>query len=87
MPLIVRPLKTTVFQSISDLREDAEQGDLAAVAHVGEHIAEGGRVAGHLQPDVEALLHAQFLLRVGDAARVRTSSASVAPIFLASSSR
>ena len=31
------------------LGRDAEHGDLAAVAHVGEHVAEGGRVAGHFE--------------------------------------
>ena len=77
MPLMVSLLKTTVFQSISVLRQDAEHGDLAAVAHVGEHVAEGVRVARHLQPDVEAFLHAQLLLRVGDRCRCATSSASV----------
>ena len=45
---------------------DAEHGDLAAVAHVGQHVAKGLRVAGHFQADVEALLHAQLLLHVGE---------------------
>ena len=41
---------------------DAEHGDLCAVAHVGEHLAEGAGIAGHLQADVEALMHVEFLL-------------------------
>ena len=41
---------------------DAEHGDLCAVAHVGEHLAEGGGVAGHLEADVEAFLHVELLL-------------------------
>src|SRR5262249_46498668 len=48
------------------LFRDAEKGDLAAVAHVGEHIAECSRAAGHLQAHVEAFLHPQFLLHFGD---------------------
>ena len=52
----------TVFQSMAiSLRGDAEHGDLAAVAHVGQHVAEGAGVAGHLQADVEAFLHAELL--------------------------
>ena len=47
---------------------DAEHGDLAAVAHVGEHVAEGVGVAGHLQADVEAFLHAQLFLGARDRA-------------------
>ena len=43
---------------------DAEHGDFAAVAHVGEHIAEGVGVAGHFEAYVEALLHAELLLEV-----------------------
>ena len=41
---------------------DAEHGDLAAVAHVGEHVAEGVGVAGHFEADVEAFVHAELLL-------------------------
>src|SRR5262245_206719 len=37
---------------------NAEDGGLAAVGHVGEHVAESGGVAGHFQADVKALLHA-----------------------------
>src|ERR1035441_3759511 len=40
-------------------------GDLCAVAHVREHVAEGGLVAGHLQAHVEAFSHAEFLLYLG----------------------
>ena len=57
----------TVFQSMAISFGDAEHRDLAAVAHVGEHVAEGRRIAGHFQADVEAFLHAELLLRLGDA--------------------
>ena len=50
---------------------DAEHGDLAAVAHVGEHVAERRRVAGHFQADVEAFAHAELLLHVGQRRRSR----------------
>ena len=40
------------------------------------------RVARHLQAHVEALLHAQLLLDARRCSRVRTSTASVAPILL-----
>lgn len=45
---------------------DAEHSDLRAVAHVGEHLAKGGGVAGHLEADVEAFLHVQLLLDLGE---------------------
>ena len=45
------------------------------------------RVAGHLQADVEAFLHAELLLDVCDRLASRTSTASVAPILRASSRR
>ena len=61
----------TWFQSMAiSVGGDAEHGDLAAVAHVAEHVAEGGGVAGHLEADVEAFVHA--------AARVCTSLSVVA---------
>ena len=41
---------------------DAEHGDLCSVAHVGEHLAEGVGVAGHLETDVETLVHVKLLL-------------------------
>ena len=41
---------------------DAEHGNLCAVAHVGEHLAEGAGIAGHLEADVEALVHVELLL-------------------------
>ena len=56
----------TMFQSMAiSLVGDAEHGDLAAVAHVGEHVAKAGRVARHFQADVEAFLHAELFLRLG----------------------
>ena len=39
-------------------RCDAEDGDLAAIVHRVDHVAEGGRRARHLQPNVEAFGHA-----------------------------
>lgn len=45
---------------------DAEEGDLSAVEHIGEHVLESDGHAGHFHPDVEAFLHAQFLLDVLD---------------------
>src|SRR5262245_11373623 len=44
---------------------DAEHGDSAAVAHVRKHVAEGGAVARHFEPDVESFLHAEFSLDLG----------------------
>ena len=41
---------------------DAQHRDPGAVAHVGDHVAEGGGVAGHLQAHVEALGHSELLL-------------------------
>src|SRR5580704_3280014 len=41
---------------------DAEHGDLCAVAHVCEHLAEGAGVAGHFEADVEAFVHLELLL-------------------------
>ena len=40
----------------------AEQRDAATVGHVGDHVAERLGMAGHLEPDVEALAHAQLFL-------------------------
>src|ERR1700753_274264 len=45
---------------------DAKHGYLCAVAHVGDHVTERRWIARHLQANVEALLHAQLLLRIGD---------------------
>src|SRR5262249_14633086 len=44
-------------------RRDAEHRDLSAMAHVGEHLAEGRWIARHLETDIEAFLHAELLLR------------------------
>ena len=79
----------TVFQSIAiSSRRDAEHGDLAAVGHVGEHVAEGRGVAGHLQADVEAFLHAQLASARRRASRCATSTAQRRrPSCCASSSR
>src|ERR1700739_2414754 len=41
---------------------DAECGDLATVAHVGDHVAQSLRVAGHLQAHVESFGHLELLL-------------------------
>ncbi|SPF34488.1 hypothetical protein SBA4_150005 [Candidatus Sulfopaludibacter sp. SbA4] len=41
-----------------------QHGDAGAVAHVGNHVAEGGGAAGHFEPDVETFRHAQFFLHV-----------------------
>jgi hypothetical protein len=68
MPWMVSMLKMTLFQSMAICSlGNAEHGDLAAVAHVVDHVAEGGGVAAHLQADIEAFLHAELLLHVGDA--------------------
>lgn len=45
---------------------DAEEGDLAAVEHVVEHVFEGLRDAGHFHADVEAFFHAELFLNVFD---------------------
>jgi hypothetical protein len=45
---------------------DAQHGDFAAVAHVGEHVAEAGGVAGHLQAHVEAFLMPSFFWTSGE---------------------
>jgi hypothetical protein len=50
-------LKITWFQSMAVLGRDAQDRDRAAVVHGAQHLAQGGRIAGHLQPDVKALLH------------------------------
>ena len=73
----------TVFQSIAiSFGGNAEHRDLAAVAHVGEHVAEGRGVAGHLQADVEAFRHAEFLLHVGQRRLADVRRAQVTPILL-----
>ena len=72
MPLIVSMLKITGFRSsVISLGRDAEHGDPAAVGHVRDHVAERVRVAGHLEADVEALLHAELALDVGEVALAR----------------
>ena len=69
MPLMVSMLKTTVFHSMAIwLGGNAQHGDFSPVRHVGDHVAEGGGVAGHFQADVKSLLHAQFLLGVAQVA-------------------
>ena len=63
-------LKITRFQSIAISSDGIpSMRDAAAVRHVGEHVVQRGRVAGHLEPDVEALRHAELALRVGDRCR------------------
>ena len=62
-------LKITRFQSIAiSSAGDPEHRDAPAVRHVGEHVVERGRAARHLEPDVEALGHAELALRVRDRA-------------------
>lgn len=45
---------------------NAEEGDLAAVEHIREHILERLRNAGHFHADVEAFLHPEIFLDVFD---------------------
>src|SRR5579863_3388936 len=45
---------------------NAQHGDASAVRHVGDHFAEGGRVARHFQTYVEALAHAECFLGARD---------------------
>ncbi len=45
---------------------DAEHGDFASVADVGEHFAEGCGRAGHFEADIEAFAHAELFLDFGD---------------------
>ena len=53
----------TVFQSmVIGSLGDPQHGDLPAVAHAGQHLAEGPAVAGHLETHVEALLHPEVFL-------------------------
>ena len=40
--------------------QDAKQRQLAAVVHRLDHVAQRARIARHLQPDVEALVHVDF---------------------------
>src|SRR5580700_6845324 len=46
------------------LRRYAEDGDRAAMVHGAQHLAKRRGVAGHLQSDVEPLLHAEILHRL-----------------------
>src|SRR5690242_2958718 len=41
---------------------NAEHGNFCAMTHITEHVAESGRVAGHLEADVESLVHTELLL-------------------------
>ena len=71
----------TSFQSIAaSSAQDAEQGDLAAVVHGADHVAQRLGVARHFEADVEALVHVDLghHLRAASAGRART--ARVAPI-------
>ncbi len=43
---------------------DSEHGDFCAVAHIGQHVAEGGGITGHLEADVEAFGHGELFLDV-----------------------
>src|ERR1700674_4866206 len=44
---------------------EAQHGDSSAVRHVRDHVAQRTRLAGHLEADVESLLHAELLLDLG----------------------
>src|SRR5438552_3362980 len=44
----------------------AQHCDFSAMAHVVDHVAEGHGMAGHLEPDVETLLHTEFPLRLAN---------------------
>src|SRR5919108_51502 len=46
-------------------RRDPEQCDATPVAHLIEHLADRGYAAGHLEPDVETLLHPELVLDIG----------------------
>jgi hypothetical protein len=41
---------------------DPQHRDLAAVSHIRDQAVEGGRIAGHLQTDIETFPHSEFLL-------------------------
>ena len=43
----------------------AEHGDAAAVGHVVDHVSHRARLARHLKSDVEAFLHAELVLHLG----------------------
>ena len=64
-----------------------QQGDLAAVRHRLEHRVQGGRRAGHLQPDVEPLDHAELVHDLVEGLGRATLTVRVTPIVRASSSR
>ena len=72
---------------VDGLAGQAEHRDPAAVVHVLDHLRQGGGMAGHLQPDVEALAHAESPLRVPDARLARRRPPGPRPACRASSSR
>ena len=83
MPLMVSMLKITVVQSMAySALGSAQHRDAPAMRHVGEHIAQRGGVARHLQADVEAFLHPQLALDIGEGSRCERPARSVTPIFL-----
>ena len=45
---------------------NAQECDVSAVRHIGEHIAERRRIARHLHSDIEAFLHSELFLIIGD---------------------
>ena len=62
------PTENHAFQFDGSLTlQKAEQPDAAAVGHGGDHAAQGVLVAGHLEADIEALLHAEGGHRLGHA--------------------
>ena len=46
------------------LRRYAEDGDSTAMSHLGDHVAQRCRTAGHLEADIEPLPHVEFALCV-----------------------
>ncbi len=58
-----------------------EQRDFAAVVHHVYHAGEGLRTAGHLQPDVEALLHAELVHHVAEILLIGAHGARGAELF------
>src|SRR5215217_6261 len=45
-------------------RRQTEHSNSASMGHLGDHVAECRRAAGHLEADIETLAHIEFALRV-----------------------
>ena len=87
MPLIVSMLKTTVFQSIAISLVGMPSMAILPPWHMLASMSrKASGCAGHLEPDVEAFLHAQLFLHSGSEVS-RGFTARVTPILRASSSR